>query len=265
MVPQQVRDYHFCSCCLFWLFHGSSSSLLCCSFFSELKVLIWRSFFDLKEKRRDITPTQRVAGVIGARSLHPLSSRCKNLPPPMPLCMFTEISVKTEEWETQTQIDVLTRLKSMACKGMKTHQEITHAKQGSYTILKKICKTGESHFHEIRSIIKLPTCNMIISKYNHSQSGLTHVITTSQYISLHELYTAPTVLLDHISVTWFSENVTMHCCFFWTKSTSWFLTKLHSYLRWQIDFERDSAITMKMYVHSPCQCHQSSWTFGKCG
>jgi hypothetical protein len=115
--------------------------------------------------------------------------------------MFTEISVKTEEWETQTQIDVLTRLKSMACKGMKTHQEITHAKQGSYTILKKICKTGESHFHEIRSIIKLPTCNMIISKYNHSQSGLTHVITTSQYISLHELYTAPTVLLDHISVT----------------------------------------------------------------
>jgi hypothetical protein len=79
------------------------------------------------------------------------------------------------------------------------------------------------------------------------------------------LYTAPTVLLDHISVTWFSENVTMHCCFFWTKSTSWFLTKLHSYLRWQIDFERDSAITMKMYVHSPCQCHQSSWTFGKCG
>jgi hypothetical protein len=76
-----------------------------------------------------------------------LSSRCKNLPPPMPLCMFTEISVKTEEWETQTQIDVLTRLKSMACKGMKTHQQTTHAKQGSYTILKKICKTGESHFH----------------------------------------------------------------------------------------------------------------------
>jgi hypothetical protein len=88
---------------------------VCCSFFSELKVLIWRSFFDVKEKRRDITPTQRVAGVIGARSLLPLSSRCKNLPPPMPLCMFTEISVKTEEWETQTQKD--------ACKGMKTHQQ----------------------------------------------------------------------------------------------------------------------------------------------
>jgi hypothetical protein len=204
------------------LFHGSSSSLLCCSFFSELKVLIWRSFFDVKEKRRYITPTQRVAGVIGARSLPPVSSRCKNLPPPMPLCMFTEISVWTEEWDTETQIDMLIRLKSMACKGMKTHQQTTRAKQGTYTILKNICKTGESHLHKIKSIIKLPTCYTIMSKYNHTQSGLTHVITTSQHISLHELYTAPTVLLDHISVTWFSENVTRHCCFLEQKAPAGF-------------------------------------------
>jgi hypothetical protein len=151
-----------------------------------------------------------------------LSSRCKNLPPPVPLCMFTEIWVWTEEWETQTQIDVLTRLKRMACKGMKTHQQTTHAKQGSYTILKNICKTGESHLRQIRSIIKLPTCYMIISKYNYTQSGLIHVITTSQHISLHELCTAPTVLLDHISVTWFSKNVTMHCCFLEQKAPAGF-------------------------------------------
>jgi hypothetical protein len=39
-----------CSYHLFLLFLCSSLSLLCCSFFLVLKVLIWKSFFDFKEK-----------------------------------------------------------------------------------------------------------------------------------------------------------------------------------------------------------------------
>jgi hypothetical protein len=98
--------------------------------FCVVPSLSWKSlsgglFFEVKEKRKYITPTQRDAGVIGARSLPPLSSRCKKLPPPMPLCMFTEISVWTEEWETHTQIDMLTRHENSStnhsCKTRKLH------------------------------------------------------------------------------------------------------------------------------------------------
>lgn len=150
--------------------------------------------------------------------------------------------------ETQTQIDVLTRLKSMACKGMKTHQQTTHAKQGSYTILKKICKTGESHFHYHQA-------TNLLYNYQQIQSQPIRAHTCNYHKSA---YQSPWIVYcSHRFVGSYICHMIQWKCyyallFFRTKSTSWFLTKLHSYLRWQIDFERDSAITMKMYVHTPC-------------